>query len=261
MRRSRDRMLTTHTGSLPRPADLDQLIADKETGKEVDAAAFDKRVAEAVAEVVATQLAVGVSVVSDGEMGKSGYSTYVKDRLTGFGGTGRPLAVTEMIEYPEVFEHITGGEAASRVMNQPACDGPVSLRDPDAVHKDIANLKAAVQDAEPADVFMSAASPGVIAAFLANSYYPTDEEYIFALADAMKPEYDAIAAAGIVLQLDCPDLAMTRAMLGNDALTDEQFRDQIRHARARAQPRASRHPARADADARVLGQRRVAAHH
>jgi len=226
-------MLTTHTGSLPRPADLDQLIADKETGKEVDAAAFDKRVAEAVAEVVVTQLTAGVSVVSDGEMGKSGYSTYVKDRLSGFGGTGRPLALTEMIEYPEVFENIGGGEPAARVINRPACDGPVLLRDPDAVHKDIANLKAAVQDAEPADVFMSAASPGVIAAFLANSYYPTDEEYIFALADAMKPEYDAIAAAGIVLQVDCPDLAMTRAMLGNDALTDEQFRDQIRmHVRA-----------------------------
>jgi 5-methyltetrahydropteroyltriglutamate--homocysteine methyltransferase len=101
------------------------------------------------------------------------------------------------------------------------------------VHKDIANLKAAVQDAEPADVFMSAASPGVIAAFLANEYYPTDEEYIYALADAMKPEYDAIAAAGIVLQVDCPDLAMTRAMLGNDALSDDEFRDQIRmHVRA-----------------------------
>ncbi len=233
MRRSSDRILTTHTGSLPRPDDLDQLIADKDTGTAVDAGAFDKRVAEAVNDVVASQLAVGVSVVSDGEMGKSGYSTYVKDRLNGFGGTGRPLAVTEMIEYPEVFEHIAGDEAVGRMMNQPACDGPISLRDPDAVHKDIDNLKAAVKDAEPADVFMSAASPGVIAAFLANDYYPTDEEYIYALADAMKPEYDAIAAAGIVLQLDCPDLAMTRAMLGNDMLTDEEFRDQIRmHVRA-----------------------------
>jgi 5-methyltetrahydropteroyltriglutamate--homocysteine methyltransferase len=233
MRRSTDRILTTHTGSLPRPADLDQLIADKETGTEVDADAFDKRVAEAVADIVASQLAVGVSVVSDGEMGKPGYSTYVKDRLNGFGGTGRPLAITEMVEYPEVFASLAGDEAVSRVMNQPACDGPVSLRDPDAVHKDIDNLKAAVKDAEPADVFMTAASPGVIAAFLSNAYYPTDEEYIFALADAMKPEYDAIAAAGIVLQVDCPDLAMTRAMLGNDVLTDEEFRDQIRmHVRA-----------------------------
>ena len=233
MRRSSDRILTTHTGSLPRPADLDQLIADRDTGKDVDAAAFDKRVGEAVADIVASQIAAGVSVVSDGEMGKSGYSTYVKDRLNGFGGTGRPMAVTEMIEYPEVFDYIAGDEAVGRVMHQPACDGPVSLRDPDAVHKDIANLKAAVRDAEPADVFMSAASPGVIAAFLVNGYYPSDEEYIFALADAMKPEYDAIAAAGIVLQVDCPDLAMTRAMLGNDALTEEEFRDQIRmHVRA-----------------------------
>jgi 5-methyltetrahydropteroyltriglutamate--homocysteine methyltransferase len=233
MRRSRDRILTTHTGSLPRPADLDQLIADRETGADVDQAAFDKRVEEAVADIVASQLVSGVSVISDGEMGKPGYSTYVKDRLNGFGGTGHPLAIAEMIEYPEVFEAISGGNASRRVMNYPGCDGPVSLRDPDAVHKDIANLKNAVRDAEPADVFMSAASPGVIAAFLANEYYPSDEEYIFALADAMKAEYDAIAAAGIVLQLDCPDLAMTRAMLGNDALTDEEFRDQIRmHVRA-----------------------------
>jgi 5-methyltetrahydropteroyltriglutamate--homocysteine methyltransferase len=233
MRRSRDRILTTHTGSLPRPADLDQLLADREAGADVDQATFDKRVEQAVADIVASQLASGVSVISDGEMGKPGYSTYVKDRLTGFGGTGRPLAIAEMIEYPEVFEAFRSGSTSSRVMNHPGCDGPVSLRDPDAVHKDIANLKDAVSDAEPADVFMSAASPGVIAAFLANEYYPSDEEYIFALADAMKPEYDAIAAAGIVLQLDCPDLAMTRAMLGNDALTDEEFRDQIRmHVRA-----------------------------
>jgi 5-methyltetrahydropteroyltriglutamate--homocysteine methyltransferase len=228
MRRSSDRILTTHTGSLPRPADLDQLIADKETGKAVDAAAFSARVTEAVADVVASQLAAGVNVVSDGEMGKAGYSTYVKDRLNGFGGTGPPMAITEMIDYPEVFESMASDEAVSRVMHQPACDGPVSLRDPDAVHRDIANLKAAVRDAEPADVFMSAASPGVIATFLSNAYYRTDEEYMYALADAMKPEYDAIAAAGIVLQVDCPDLAMTRAMMGNDGLSDEEFRDQIR---------------------------------
>src|SRR5215472_1825242 len=228
MRRSSDRILTTHTGSLPRPADLDQLIADKETGKAVDGAAFAQRVTEAVADVVASQLAAGVSVVSDGEMGKPGYSTYVKDRLTGFGGKGRPLTLTEVFEGRRA-----GNEAVSRMMHQPACDAPVSVRDPDAVHRDIANLKAAVHDAEPADVFMTAASPGVIAAFLVNAYYPTDEEYIYALADAMKPEYDAIAAAGIVLQVDCPDLAMTRAMVGNDTLTENEFRDQIRmHVRA-----------------------------
>ena len=233
MRRSRDRILTTHTGSLPRPADLDQLIADREAGQEVDAAAFAKRVDDAVADVVASQLAVGVTVVSDGEMGKPGYSTYVKDRLTGFGGKGRPLTSVEGLEFPELTVTAASGKPLLGSISVPACNGPVSLADPDAVHRDIASLKAAVHDAEPADVFMSAASPGVIATFLANDYYGTVEEYLFALADAMKPEYDAIAAAGIVLQLDCPDLAMTRAMLGNDTLTDQEFRDLIRtHVRA-----------------------------
>ena len=233
MRRSRDRILTTHTGSLPRPADLDQLIADREAGHEVDQAAFEKRVERAVADVVASQLAVGVSVINDGEAGKPGYSTYVKDRLTGFGGTGRPLTSVEGIEFPELTVRTEDGRPLLRSISIPACNGPVELRDREAVQKDVANIKSSVQNAEPADVFMTAASPGVIATFLANDYYDTQEEYLYALAGAMKPEYEAIAAAGIVLQLDCPDLAMTRSMLGNDTLTDEEFRDQIRmHVRA-----------------------------
>jgi 5-methyltetrahydropteroyltriglutamate--homocysteine methyltransferase len=228
MRRSTDRILTTHTGSLPRPEDLDRLIADREAGRKVDTAAFEKRVSTAVDDVVASQLAVGVTVVSDGEMGKVGYSTYVKDRLTGFGGTGRPITTVEGLEFPELSPATAGGQTLMAAIKMPACDGPVTLADPDAVHRDIANLKSSVQDAEPADVFMSAASPGVIATFLANEYYPSEEEYLFALADAMKPEYDAIAGAGIVLQLDCPDLAMTRGMLGNDSLTEHEFRAKIR---------------------------------
>jgi 5-methyltetrahydropteroyltriglutamate--homocysteine methyltransferase len=228
MRRSTDRILTTHTGSLPRPEDLGQMLADREDGKDVDSGAFEQRVREAVADVVASQLAAGVTVVSDGEMGKVGYSTYVKDRLTGFGGTGRPITSVEGLEFPELNPVTTSGQALLRAMKMPACDGPVTLADPAAVHKDIANIKAGVRDAEPADVFMTAASPGVIATFLVNRYYRSDEEYLFALADAMKPEYDAIAAAGIVLQLDCPDLAMTRGMLGNDTLTESEFRDKIR---------------------------------
>jgi 5-methyltetrahydropteroyltriglutamate--homocysteine methyltransferase len=229
MRRSTDRILTTHTGSLPRPDDVDALIADREAGKDVDVAAFGERITRAVADAVASQLASGVTVVNDGEMGKVGYSTYVKDRLTGFGGTGRPLTSVEGIQFPELAPTTASGRPILTAMNMPSCDGPVSLRDPEAVHKDIANLKAGVQDAAPADVFMSAASPGVIATFLANEYYQTEDEYLYALADAMKPEYDAIAGAGIVLQLDCPDLAMTRAMLGNDTLTEDQFRDKIRN--------------------------------
>ncbi len=228
MRRSTDRILTTHTGSLPRPEDLDRLIADREAGRAVDGAGFEQRVSQAVADVVASQLAAGVTVVSDGEMGKVGYSTYVKDRLTGFGGTGRPIRTVEGSQFPELSPATAGGQTLMAAINLPACDGPVTLADPEAVHKDIANLKASVRDAEPADVFMTAASPGVIATFLVNSYYPTEEEYLFALADAMKPEYDAIAGAGIVLQLDCPDLAMTRGMIGNDSLTEDEFRAKIR---------------------------------
>ena len=229
MRRSKDEILTTHTGSLPRPADLDQMIAEREIGKEVDSGAFSKVVRMAVDEVVKQQLEAGVSVIGDGEMGKSGYSTYVKERLTGFGGTGQPLTTTEILEYPELLERMAASEeTVSRLLNQPACIGPVTLADPDAVTRDIDNLKSSVAHREPADVFMSAASPGVIAAFLTNSYYATDEEYLYALADAMKPEYDAIAAAGIVLQVDCPDLAMTRSTIANARLTDNQFRDQIR---------------------------------
>lgn len=230
MRRSTDRILTTHTGSLPRPPRLDRMISDKESGSPPDAAAFESEASRAVADVVASQLAVGVSVINDGEAGKVGYSTYVKDRLTGFGGSAsRPMQSVESVEFPE----FSAGTSPLAQVQRPSCNGPVALADPDAVQTDIANLKSAVQAAEPADVFMTAASPGVIATFLANEYYPTEEEYLFALADAMKPEYDAIAAAGIVLQLDCPDLAMTRSMFGNDALSDTEFRDKIRmHVRA-----------------------------
>ena len=141
MKRSTDGILTTHTGSLPRPADLDQMLFDREEGKLADAAAFDARVRSAVAETVARQLEAGVSVVGDGEMGKIGYSTYVKDRLTGFGGEATPLASQEMIEFPEVMQALMEQPAVTK-MKLPACDGPVRLRDEGAVGKDIGNLAA-----------------------------------------------------------------------------------------------------------------------
>jgi 5-methyltetrahydropteroyltriglutamate--homocysteine methyltransferase len=180
-----------------------------------------------VAETVRKQVEAGVDVVNDGEVGKVGYSTYVKDRLTGFDGEAIPLASKEMLDFPEVTRRITETPAFAH-MKLPACSGPVSLRDPEAVHKDIANLQAAVRGTGAAEAFLSAASPGVISTFLANTFYPNQEAYLYAVADAMKPEYDAIAAAGITLQVDCPDLAMTRVMGGNADLTDDQFREQIR---------------------------------
>jgi 5-methyltetrahydropteroyltriglutamate--homocysteine methyltransferase len=229
---STDRILVTHTGSLPRPADLDQLLFAREEGDTVSPEAFAEQLQRASADVVAAQLEAGVDVVNDGELGKIGYSTYVKERLTGFEGNSEPVRSAEMIEFPTVFAAVFDTPGFQH-MKLPACNGPVSLADPDAVGEDISGLRTAVGDRDVAELFMSAASPGVIATFLRNEHYASHEEYLFALADAMKPEYDAIAAAGIVLQLDCPDLAMTRQMGSNADLSDEQFLDQIRlHVRA-----------------------------
>lgn len=231
MKRSTDRILTTHTGSLPRPDDLVELVLAKEEGQAVDLAALADRVRTATAEIVRQQVDAGVDIVSDGEMGKPGYSTYVKDRLTGFGGEGSGMRrQAEWDDFPEYYERLNQ-EPYRRNRRTPACTGPVALSDAGAVHRDIANLKAAVEalgDNGPEDVFMTAASPGVIAHFLDNQYYPTYEAYLAALADAMRPEYEAIAAAGFVLQVDCPDLAMTRNAGDNASLSNDQWRSRIR---------------------------------
>jgi 5-methyltetrahydropteroyltriglutamate--homocysteine methyltransferase len=231
---STDRILTTHVGSLPRPADLDELLYARDNHQPYDADVLAARVHEVTAQVVDAQIGSGIDLVCDGEVGKIGYSTYVKERLSGFDGEASAIVHREMMEYPGTMGKIA--EPLSK-MSLPACNGPVSLTDPDAVHRDIAEFKAAVSasaaDRQPTGLFMTAASPGVIATFLPNQYYPTHEEYLFALADAMKPEYDAIAAAGLTLQVDCPDLAMTRMMGDNVELTDEEYLEQGRlHVRA-----------------------------
>ncbi len=198
MRLSAERILTTHTGSLPRPAGLSL------TGPERDAG----QLAEAVRSVVKSQIDAGVDVVNDGEASKVGYSTYVTERLTGFGGEGEPLRPKDYDDFPAWGERVLSERARTRRLTNAACIGPVAYHDTSLVQADIDNLRQAAAGQQVADVFMSAASPGVIAVFLANQYYASDEEYIGALADAMKTEYDAIHAAGLVLQLDCPDLAM-----------------------------------------------------
>ena len=229
MKRSSERILTTHTGSLPRPDDLAELVLAKEAGQAVDPAALEERIRTATLEVVRQQVECGVDVVGDGEMSKPGYSNYVKDRLTGFSGQSGMKTRPEWTDFPEYYQ-VNRQDAARANLKTPACTGPVQLADPEAVHRDIARLRAAVDalgDARPADVFMSAASPGVIAHFLENQYYGSDEAYLAALADAMRPEYEAIAAAGFVLQLDCPDLAMSRHMGANADLPTAQFRTKI----------------------------------
>jgi 5-methyltetrahydropteroyltriglutamate--homocysteine methyltransferase len=230
MTTSTDRILTTHVGSLPRPSDLDELLYARDNHQPYDADALKARVHEVTAQVVNDQIEAGIDLVCDGEVGKIGYSTYVKERLTGFDGEASAIIHREMMEYPGTMGAIA--EPLSK-MSLPACNGPVTLSDPDAVHRDIAEFRAAVGDRQPTGLFMTAASPGVIATFLPNQHYSTHEEYLYALADAMKPEYDAIAAAGITLQVDCPDLAMTRMMGDNSNLSDEEYLDLGRlHVRA-----------------------------
>jgi 5-methyltetrahydropteroyltriglutamate--homocysteine methyltransferase len=215
MKRSTEHILTTHTGSLPRPSGLMEALQRRDRG-EIDGSALEDQVRDAVDNVVHRQADAGVSVVNDGEASKIGYSTYVKERLEGFGGQGGLAGMpSDLTEFPEYMERVLGGLD----FEMPACIGPVSYRDLDAVRADIANLKTAVARADVEDAFMTAASPGVISVFLPNQHYASHEEYIAALADAMKAEYDEIHRAGLVLQLDCPDLAMTRHM------TDESLED------------------------------------
>ena len=223
MRRSTDEILTTHTGSLPRPPALLEALQARDHG---EAAPGDlaQQIHDAVDEVVRHQAQAGVTVVNDGEASKIGYSTYVKERLDGFGGEGGMSGLpSDLTEFPDYMQRVMGGLD----FEMPACIGPVSYRDHEAVRTDIANLKAATAGADVKDVFMSAASPGVISVFLPNKHYATHEEYIGALADVMKEEYDEIHQAGIVLQLDCPDLAMTRHMNSDESLEDFRRRCRV----------------------------------
>ena len=222
MKRSTEHILTTHTGSLPRPPELTAALQRRDRGEGEDAG-LDAQIRDAVADMVRRQADAGVTVVNDGEAGKIGYSTYVKERLEGFGGTGGLAGMpADMIEFPEFMQRVMG----DLDFEMPTCIGPVTYKDLDAVRADIANLQAAVDGADVEDAFMSAASPGVIAVFLQNQHYDSHEDYVFALSEAMKPEYDEIHKAGIVLQVDCPDLAMTRQMMMDETL--EEFRHRAR---------------------------------
>ena len=209
MKRSIDRILTTHTGSLPRPDDLVELLYADETGEITDRAAFDRRVREAVAESVQKQIEVGLDVVNDGEMGKVSYSTYVSRRLTGYEShvhvPRRPRA--DAAAFPDYAEWSAKQQQGSYRIKRYACTGPVRYVGHEALGRDIDNLKAALEGLEVTEAFMTAASPGVISVFQPNQYYASNEEYLWALADAMKEEYEAIYKAGFLLQLDCPDLS------------------------------------------------------
>ena len=224
MRVSTDRFLTTHTGSLPRPADLIQMMFAREGGVPVDRRALAARVRAAVTEVVRKQVAAGLDIVNDGEMSKPSYATYVKDRLAGFGGTGNTFVYQDLAEFPNLAKRVFGDPGRSR-RKTPACNAPISVRDTDAARDDVANLEAALAGVDRSDAFISAASLGVVSLFFGNDHYPSQETYLFAIADALHSEYEAVAKSGITLQIDCPDLAMGRH-IQYAALSLEEFRKQ-----------------------------------
>ncbi len=209
MKRSTDRFLTTHTGSLPRPDDLIRMMYAKEEGIPVEAAPLARRVASAVEEVVRRQADAGVDIVNDGEMSKPSYATYIKDRLSGFGGEGNTFVYQDLVAFPNLSKRVFGDPGRSR-RKTPACNAPIGVRDPAAAQADVDHLKAAFAKVKAEEMFLTAASPGVVSLFFRNEHYPSEEAYLYAIADAMRHEYETIAGAGIVLQIDCPDLGMGR---------------------------------------------------
>jgi 5-methyltetrahydropteroyltriglutamate--homocysteine methyltransferase len=226
MKTSTDRILTTHTGSLPRPKPLIDLVLRKERGEAVDAAKFEAQTAQAVDDIVREQVAAGIDIVSDGEMSKPSYTTYIRHRVEGIepdpraAEKGRDIMIgRDLLAHPD-FANRRRNFSDSPF---PGCVGPLRYKDRAPLERDLMHLAAAAAKAKPADVFMTAPSPGILTRFIINLHYPNEERYVEALASVMRTEYQAIVNAGFVLQIDCPDLGSCRNNQYRD-LTDEEFR-------------------------------------
>jgi 5-methyltetrahydropteroyltriglutamate--homocysteine methyltransferase len=215
------RISTTHVGSLPRTQDVVDFIFARENEIDYDAADFDACMTRAVSETVKKQKEAGIDIVSDGETSKISYATYVKDRYTGFSGDSPRNAPADLKMFPGFLKRLAD-DGGTPQYARPMCTGEVRSKGQGELQKDIDNLKSAMAEQGLTRGFMNAASPGVISLFLQNDFYPTREAYLAALADAMKEEYETITAAGLDLQLDCPDLALSRHMLFAD-MTDDEF--------------------------------------
>lgn len=222
MRLSSDRILTTHVGSLPRPQEVVDRLFAQDSGEGHDAGAFDRTMAAAVADVVRAQVEAGIDVVSDGEMSKISYATYIRHRLTGFRLGEMPRTVPkDLDDFPDYKERLARLGATPKYQ-RPICCGPIAVKDLTALETDIANLKAAAEAAGVDEAFMNAASPGVIAVFQPNEHYPSQEAYVAALGEAMRAEYEMIVGSGLILQIDSPDLAMGRHIRFRD-VDDAEF--------------------------------------
>jgi 5-methyltetrahydropteroyltriglutamate--homocysteine methyltransferase len=214
-------MKTTHVGSLPRSAELSRLLIARDKGENYDVKIFDKAVDDAVADLVARQKQAGVTIVSDGEQSKVSYSTYVIDRLTGFGGHAERRFALDLADLPDLRKKLAA-IMGSQEFTRSSCIGPVALKTLEPCMEDIGRLRQAMNAAGVSEGFLNSASPGLISAFQRNAYYKSHEEYLAALGEAMRPEYEAIVNAGFDLQLDCPDLAMARHT-GFQELSEKEF--------------------------------------
>ncbi len=221
MKLSSERILTTHVGSLPRPKNVTELIFAKEREEDYVHSEFDEAIASAVRDAVARQADAGIDIVSDGEMSKISYATYISERISGFEGDAPRSPPKDLQDYPSFLEKlaISGGTPTYK---RPKCTGEIRPVNSEPLQTDLKNFHAALEDAGVEEAFMNTASPGVIALFQPNEYYASHEEYIEALAEAMRVEYEGIVAAGFLLQLDSPDLGLGRQTLFADK-TDEEY--------------------------------------
>ena len=225
MKLSKDRILTTHVGSLPRSEEVFKLVFAKEDGKNLDKKEYDEVIADAVKTVVKKQEDVGIDVVSDGEQSKISYATYIKDRLNGFEGDSPRQTPKDLEEFP-TFSSRASKSGGVPTYTRPRCTGPVTVKDMKPLEIDLVNLRKAINGISISEAFMNAASPGVIALFQPNEYYPDHKSYLYALADSMKTEYEGIVKAGFLIQIDSPDLALGRHVLFKDK-SDEKFLSMI----------------------------------
>lgn len=221
MKTSTDRILTTHVGSLPRPQEVADLLFAQDRGEAYDAAYFDEVMRRGVTEAIRQQQAAGIDIVSDGETGKISYATYIRHRLTGFEGDSPRPTPQDIDELPDYRDKLVK-EGASAKYLRPVCKGPIKVKNREPLLQDIARMKDALAAAHVTEGFMNAVSPGTVAVFQPNEYYPSHTAYMEALADAMREEYETIVQSGLLLQVDCPDLAMGRHSRFRN-LTDEEF--------------------------------------
>jgi 5-methyltetrahydropteroyltriglutamate--homocysteine methyltransferase len=220
MHHSIDRILTTHVGSLPRSQRVTDVLFARERGDAMDPTAAAKVITDAVAEVVRRQVMLGIDAVSDGEMSKISYATYIAKRFSGFGGDTPREPGQDLVEFPGLLIKLAERGSTAKY-RRPRCIGPVAVEHTEPVLTDVRNMQAAINAAPPVEAFLNAASPGVIALFQPNDYYPTQDDYLNALAEALRSEYEAIVTAGILLQIDAPDLAMGRHTMYRNRSVEE----------------------------------------